>query len=817
MEIQQDLRKAVALHQSGKLPEAVHAYRNILSMCPDQADALHLLGQAALQANETESALNFIRRSIAADPERSEFYNSLGNVFKQKGEIESAIAAYIRATQLYPEYADAYFNMGNTYQQVEKFKSAIQAYKKAIEYKPDAAKIHNNLGVAYQSIGKSEEALNHYNLSIFYAPDCSDAYNNRGNALKLSGRYEEAIESYKKAIQLDPECAHAYANLGYTLCLLGLLEESITAYETAMRLAPTNAEMLNDAGTIYGKLGMMNAAWKCYQRCASVKPNDAFALNNMGLLFKNANQYDRAIACYKRAIKVDSKCPDFYYNLGNVYSRINKSDEAVGCYEKALELEPEWGESLSMLIRQLQQACAWQKLPPYIRRMKMLTRRCLDRKERAPELPFLTFSISDDPDYNYLVAQSWANSIETQIAAKFGNAGSKQKQFCSMKNRRKDRIVVGYLSSDFKNHATSHLMLGLFGLHDRNKFKINIYSYGSNDGSYYRKKIMETCDHFKDISNLSDRKAAQCIFDDHVDILVELKGYTQGNRFEICTFKPAPIQVSYLGFPGTTGARFIDYIITDPVVTPREHLSYYSEKPVYLPHTYQVNDSHQEISSDSYNRKDFGLPSSGFVYCSFNEFYKIEPVMFTTWMNILRKVPGSVLWLMDRSETGKRNLKIEAEKQGIEKSRIIFSGSLLKNKHLARIKLADVALDTRIVNGHTTTSDALWAGVPVISLLGRHFASRVSASLLNAIGLPELVAKSLSEYQDLAVNMAQNPAYFKKIVKKLDKNRKSKPLFNTKQFVSHLEDAYQHMWGIYRGGRPPRKIDVYANFEQNYH
>jgi protein O-GlcNAc transferase len=321
-------------------------------------------------------------------------------------------------------------------------------------------------------------------------------------------------------------------------------------------------------------------------------------------------------------------------------------------------------------------------------------------------------------------------------------------------------------------------------------------------------QIQRDCDKFVDIISLSRTEAAQRIYRDQVDILVDLKGYTKDTRLAICALRPAPVQVSYLGFPGTTGADFIDYIITDKIVTPEEHAPYYSEKFVYLPHCYQVNDNTQPIANKAWKKKDFGIPENSFVFCSFNRSYKIDPVMFDVWMRILQQVPESVLWLLFSNKTAEENLRREAVDRGVQSERLISARMLPKDAHLARLRCSDLALDTRIVNGHTTTSDALWAGVPVITLQGGHFASRVSSSALSAIGLPELITHSLEEYEALAVQLAHNPAELQELRQRLARNRLVTPLFDTPRFVRNLESAYKEMWKIFLAGETPRQIEV---------
>jgi predicted O-linked N-acetylglucosamine transferase (SPINDLY family) len=367
------------------------------------------------------------------------------------------------------------------------------------------------------------------------------------------------------------------------------------------------------------------------------------------------------------------------------------------------------------------------------------------------------------------------------------------------------------LSSDIHDHAIAHLMRGVFKRHDHERFRIHIYSYGTDDDSSYRAEIRAASDVFRDIRALNHHAAAEQIAADGVDILVDLKGWTEGIRFEICALRPAPLQMTYLGFPGTSGADFIDYAIVDAVVVPPDNARFYSEQLIYLPHCYQANDDQQPIAIDACRRGDHGLPPEATVLCSFNRSYKLDPVMFATWMRILQRVPNTVLWLFASNPWAQNNLRREAHTHGIAPERLIFAGGLPKPQHLRRLQLADISLDTRIYNGHTTTSDALWAGVPVVTLMGRHFASRVSASCLGAIGMPELVTHTLAEYEDLAVRLATDRAQRDAVKAKLAQNRNRQPLFDTRRFTRHLERAYIEAWQHYLAGNPARTFEVDDN------
>ncbi len=346
-------------------------------------------------------------------------------------------------------------------------------------------------------------------------------------------------------------------------------------------------------------------------------------------------------------------------------------------------------------------------------------------------------------------------------------------------------------------------------MHNREEFEIYCYSYGKNDESGYRKKIQRDCDKFVDVRNLSYVDTANRIYEDRVDILVDLMGYTKASRLEICALRPAPIQVNYLGFPGTTGAEFFDYIITDRLVTSEDQADYYSENFVYMPHCFMVSDYTQAISEPDWEKADLGLPEESFVFSSLNQAYKIAPSVFDVWMKVLRQVPKSVLWLGQLNATAEQNLKRQAHEKGVSPERLVFAERVpSKDEHLARLRLVDLALDTSIYNGHATTNDALWAGVPVITLKGSHFASRASASLLTAIGLPELITHSLEEYEALAVHLALDSDELRGIRQRLAKNRLTEPLFDTPLFVRNLEKAYKEMWEISWAGQQPRQIQV---------
>lgn len=552
----------------------------------------------------------------------------------------------------------------------------------------------------------------------------------------------------------------------------------------------------------FHQAGQLAEAENLYRSILNDDPAHSDALHLLGVIASQVGKHDLAIQLIQQAVALSPKNSLYYNNLGHVFRTLNQLDNAISCYENALQIQPEYPDALSQLVHLLQQTCAWQKLDGLSEKLDGLTQIALNSGTKPAESPYINVTRHADPDLNFKVAKLWSDNFARHI--------SKLNLSFSFDGRRRNKseVVVGYLSNDFRHHPTAHLMLSLFGLHHRQEFKVYGYSYGIDDGSCYRERIRRDCDKFIDLRHLSFADAAQRIYADQVDILVDLMGHIAGNRLEICALRPAPIQVSYLGFPGTSGADFFDYIITDRIVTPEQHLPYYREQIVYMPHCYQVNDHSQPISEKSYCRKDFELPEDRFVFASFNQAHKIEPVMFDVWMNILREVPESVLWLFSRHDSVANNLRREAENRGIGSERLIFTGKLPKDEHLARHRLADLFLDTRIYTGHTSTSDALWAGIPVITLQGDHFASRVSASILTAMGLPELITSSLGEYQNLAVQLARQREQLHEIRQRLISNRNTAPLFDTPRFVANLEKAFKQMWEIFCTAETPRHLEV---------
>jgi protein O-GlcNAc transferase len=555
-------------------------------------------------------------------------------------------------------------------------------------------------------------------------------------------------------------------------------------------------------GVVLRQQGQYAEAMSCFQKAIGIEPCSAEAHNNRGNLFQDRGNMEAAAESYRKALAIRPNFVQALNNLGMAYQGMGQSGKAVACFQKAKKIQPDGALAHRHLVHQLQKDCAWENLEACATQLDKLTQLSLDTGNCPAEDPFLNLTRHADPAYNFAVARARSADICRRTAGlqpgfSFGD------RHCSSKP-----ITIGYLSNNFHDHPMAHLLLGLFRLHDRNQFNINCYSCGKEDDSYYRRRILRDCDRFVDLRDLNHLEAAGAIYHDRVDILVDLMGHTRGSRMEICALRPAPIQVRYLGLAGTTGADFFDYLLTDKIVTPEAYAPHYTENFAYLPHCYQINDYKQTYRDDISGADEPKLPTDPFIFCSFSQDYKIEPVMFGCWMQILRRVPDSILWLMVRHKTAVENLRIEAQKRGINPDRLVFVGKRSKSDHLNRLRRADLALDTRIVNGAATTSDALWAGVPVITLEGTHFASRMSASILTAVGLPELIAHSIEEYEAIAVQTALDRDRLAGLRQKLANNRLTEPLFDTPRLARNLEQAYCRMWQIFQAGSKPCQFEV---------
>jgi protein O-GlcNAc transferase len=804
--IHEALAFAIQLHQGGRLQAAEEIYRQILAVRPNQADAWHLLGVIHVQTGNQQLAVEYISRALAEKPDWADAQANLGNAFQNQGKLDEAVACYRKALELKPEYAEAHNNLGGALQSQGKLNEAVACFRQAVELKPDLAAAHNNLGVALKDQGRLEEAISCWRRAVELNSAFAEAHNNLGNVLKGQGSLDEAAACCRRALELKPDYVEALINLGAVLRDQGKLDEAVVCWRRALELRPASAEAHSNLGNAWRDQGKLDEAIAACRRAVELKPEYAEAHNNLGVALKEQGELEVATVCYRRAVELKPDYAEARNNLGNALKDQGELEEAVACYCRALELNPEFVASLGSLVNTMQHLCYWTDLQALCQRLIDAADRGADGEKVLPLSPFIFLALPavTSAEQQLRCARLWADHRLNAI----GGPGRKvaRKQAAATKSRLvpcsstalsdETQITVGYLSADFHAHATAWLIAELLEKHDRGRFAVFGYSYGPDDGSPTRQRLVKAFDRFVDVREMSFAAAAEQIAVDEVDILVDLKGYTQHARTEILALRPAPIQVNYLGYPGTMGAEFIDYILVDDYIVPADQQAFFDEKLVHLPGCYQVNDSRREISPRRPSREECKLPADEFVFCSFNNSYKITPEMFEVWMRLLRAVPGSVLWLLEGNRFAPANLRREAEARGVASERLVIAPRQPLPEHLARHRLADLFLDTFPVNAHTTASDALWAGLPLLTLAGQTFASRVAGSLLRTLGLPELIATSLDDYEAAALRLARDRDCLADLRARLEANRTTCGLFDGGQFARKLEKAYSTMWEI---------------------
>ncbi|MEH2327498.1 MAG: TIGR03032 family protein [Nostoc sp.] len=660
--------------------------------------------------------------------------------------------------------------------------------------------------LALQTQLQLTEAIALYEEIIAQYPQYAPAWYQLGVIMDNQGQTNQAILAYQQALTINPKYAQAHNNLGIVEVAEKNLEKAIAYFQSAILSNPNYAFAHNNLGLVWQMQGKLSAAAAKFQEALQKNPDYPEAYLNLGIVLEAQENLEGAIACYRLAIRHNQDYIKAYNRLGSALLSLaiasnGQVDEAKVAFEKVLQLQPDSPEAFNYLFYLKEMSCDWRSRQSDLTRIWEQTVSEVEKQKPTTIGPFDSLYKPWDKTFLLKIAQTHAQSIKAQWASEKQSLNFTHSRFLN------GRLRIGYLSNDFRNHATSHLMKSLFNLHDQANFEIFVYSFGTDDNSEYRQHIAVNSEHFRDITTLSIEESARQIYNDGIHILIDLKGYTAGSRSAILALRSAAIQVSYLGYPGTMGADFIDYIISDPVVTPPEFADGFSEKLVTLPHSYQVNDYQQAIASTPVTRSEYGLPESGFVFCCFNNNYKIEPEIFDVWMRILAAVPGSVLWLIVRFPAAEDNLKREAQARGINSDRLIFAQYHTKAEHLARHQLADLFLDTLYYNAHTTASDALWTGLPVVTCIGKTFASRVAASLLTAVGLPDLITNNLKEYEQLAIHLGHSPIALQELKQRLAQNRTTYPLFDTPRFTRNLELAYFAMWEIYAAGNPPKTIE----------
>jgi protein O-GlcNAc transferase len=623
------------------------------------------------------------------------------------------------------------------------------------------------------------------------SPSRHRSRNGLGNILLRQGELAAATTCFERVLALEPDSAEAHSNLGNALRQQGELAEAVVSCQRALALNPDLAEAHHNLGAARQQQGALAEAAVCYARALAVKPDLAQAHNNLGTVLQRESKHAEAEACYRRAMALRQGYAEPHKNLADLLWERGQIAAAIDACRQAIALKPDYPEAVAQLALLKRHACDW-------RNFENEAEQVLAASQRSPATvpPFDLLSQSSTPGDQLVCSTLWAN--------KFAIGSTR---FAHRRSTPQHKIRLGYLSADFRDHAVAHAVADLIEGHDRAVFDVSAYSYGPDDDSKWRRRLRAAFDQFTDLRDFDDDEAARQIHRDETDILIDLTGYTAHARPRIVASRPAPVQVSFLGFLGTTGAEFIDYVIVDPFIAPMDQQPFYTERLVQLSCWWPAS-SRPEMPETTPSREECGLPPQGFVFCCFNNSYKLNPGCFEIWARLLKDVPGSVLWLAEPNSLVKRNLRREATRRGLAAERLAFASHEPFSRHLSRHRLADLFLDTLPYNACGTAYDALRAGLPVLTCAGTTFAGRVAGTMLQSAGLPELITASLDAYEALALRLAREPGLLLSVREKLARNRFSMPLFDRERSARDLEAGYIQMSEIWRSGQDPKALAV---------
>lgn len=863
---QERLQRAVNCLRQGRLREAEALCRDLLQADRRHVDALHVLGLICLQSGDSHKAVALIRQSLQINPRQPVVHLNLGNALLSIGDARAALASCEAALGLRPDYAEAWSNRGNALLAMKRAAEALASYDQALKLKPDFAVFHNNranalrelqrpaealagyeralqlqaglaeaeigaiemlarLGRADEALGRCTQAvarrasdveLLHLRAKILLAferpqealadlergigmqPASAELLLSRGNALFRLNRVEEALAAYQRAFELAPEDADVAFNRGNALFALKRYQESLDSYDAALAVRSQFAKAYYYRGNALRRLQRPLDALASYRQALAIDGRYADAASGAGNALRDLNRVPEALASYENALLLDPACVEALSNRSRIFLYLNRPEDAAAGLERLFEVAPETGPdynyALGMMLHSRLLCCDWRDHDPTVAAIDAAV-----QAGKRVSLPSLMIAASDSPATQLqcarlFVEDNWSAPVAPLwTGERYGHA----------------RIRLAYVSADFREHPVSALMASLFETHDRQRFETYAISLRPDDDSALGCRVRAAFDNFIRAGDRSERETAALLHNLEIDIAVDLTGYTDGCRPGIFAARPAPVQVGYLGYAGTSGAPYIDYLIADRCIVPDSDRAHYSEKLVALPHSYQPNDAARPHPETAPTRVGCGLPERGFVFCSFNTHYKIVPAVFNVWMRLLSSVSGSVLWLASGRESVERNLRREAARRGVAPERLLFAPRLPNfSEHLARYRLADLFLDTLPVNAHTTASDALWMGLPVLTCRGRCFAGRVAASLLTAIGLPELVTESLSDYEVLARRLAESPESLRELRERVAAHRLTQPLFDNDRFRKNLENAYVTLWERAERGEAAQHLTV---------
>lgn len=848
---------------SGNLDNAIKPFSSALRLNPSLYQIRIDLGNIYKALGKIEESKNCYLQTIETNPDSSIAWNNLGCIYAIQQEIWLAIHHFEKAVKIDKNFYDAHVNLGNMFREIKLFERAILSYQNALRIKNTNPILYGNLANIYYERGLYDLSIDLYKRALEIEPNFPDACCNLANALKEQNFIDEAEQYYIMAIKLCDNHSDSYNNLANIKREKGDITEAINLYRRAIEIKSDFAAAHSNLASLLQTQGLLNESLQHYQRAININPNFTDALSNMGNAYKELNNNLASIDCYLKAIEINPFFADAHSNLASVHKDIGNISEAILYYEKSLKLKHDMPDSFCNLVHCFLIICKWDNYDVLVNKVVEIVCNQLKNNKHISVHPHHSMLYPFDPMINIQIAKCYSNLAYNKIKHKIIDPISNRN------NTHHHRIKIGYVSSDFCNHPTAHLMQSVPGWHNRSKYEIYCYALNCGDNSSYWHKINSESEHFVDLSQISSNDLIyERIYSDKIDILINMNGYTKGARNEIFALRPASIQVLWLGYPNTMGSEFIDYIISDPTTTPIGQEYRYSEKIARMPETFFLGDHFNmfphliydqtydkrnisilsmfkipdnvnsylpdKILVDkmidtrveelrSYNsfgenipvlsnilikRSFYGIPDDVFVYCNFNQLYKLNPATLESWIKILKQTTNTVLWLLKFPKSGEENIRNYLKLSGLHQDRIIFTNVAPKEEHVRRGQLADLCLDTPLCNGHTTSMDILWAGCPLITLPSHTFASRVASSLLKTINCPELIVHSYIEYENLAIELSINKEKYHRIKATVWYGRFNSNLFNVKKYVENLEKIYDNMIEIYRSKKSPQDINI---------
>lgn len=789
------LLRAIIEVQTGRLAEAVVSIHRLIEGDPSRPAAHALLGDALLGLHRPLEALEGYDAALRLDPRLHSAHYGRGNALLDLQRPQEALGSYDRALALQPDDAEALFNRGNALLRLQRFQEAVDSYDRALRWRPFYAAAFNNRGSALMSLKLAKPALASFEAAVAAEPAFAEALHNRGCALRDLQRPEEALQSFDRALQARPDYPDALVSRGNVLRELRKPVEAQLSFELALKLRPDWADALRGRGDALLEQGNAQEALESHEAAVRFESESAAGYNSRGNSLRALGRYAEAIASYEHALRLEPSSAVAHYNRGIAFEQWNqRPEEIISSYAHALEIDPAFDYLPGVLLYAQRHQADW-SVPCVAASLDSIQRAVMAGERAIAPFPFL--SVCDSAAAQLACARTYAN-FRCPPAAPRRSGVSEQRE----------RIRIAYVSSDLREHAVTYLMAGVFERHDPQRFDVIAISLRPAEASVLGQRVERAFGRFIDVSQYGDQQVAELMRALQVDIAVDLNGFTDGSRPQIFAFRAAPIQVNYLGFPATMGSPFMDYLLADSFVIPPESRKHYSERIVYLPDTFQANDTQRPLSARAFTRADAALPERAFIFCCFNNSHKINARMFDVWMRLLAQRPDAMLWLLSHTEPVRANLRREAANRGIDAGRLIFAERLPYPEYLNRLALADLFLDTLPFNAGTTASDALWAGVPVLTCAGEAFAARMAGSVLRAAGLPELITLNLEDYETKALELARHPRALEALRQRLRASRGTASLFDTDRFCRHLESAYEEMWQRHRRGEEPAGFTV---------